>query len=216
MMCIDFLDMKQQIKDLDAANTEYFHIDVMDGHFVPNLMLCNDVVKAMRKVSDTPCDYHFMVDDAEKMMKWYDIRPNDIVSVHIESTTHLNKAVQYIHECGAKAFVAINPGTSVYMLDAILPDIDGVLVMTVNPGFAGQKVVESALSKIAKVRKILDDAGKTDAMIEVDGNVSLPNAEKMRSFGADIFVAGTSSVFKKDLSIAEGMQNLRDAIAKGE
>lgn len=216
MMCIDFTDMRGQIEQLTAAGVEYFHMDIMDGHFVPNLMLCGDVVRAMRTLADVPFDYHFMVERPENVLPLFDIRQGDIVSIHIESTPHIQKAIQYIHQKGAKAFIAINPGTSATLLDAVMYEIDGVLVMTVNPGFAGQKLVESALPKICTVREMLDVRGKYDCSVEVDGNVSLPNAERMRSYGADIFVAGTSSVFQKDISLSQGVRNLRDAIARGE
>ncbi len=216
MMCADLLDLASCVRQLDDCHTEYFHIDVMDGHFVPNLMLNNAFSCALRRISNTPMDFHFMVERPEQMLPWFDIRPGDIVSVHYESTAHLNKCLQHIHQCGAQAFVAINPATSVSVLDAVIDDIDGVVVMTVNPGFAGQKLVDSALKKIGTVRKWLDDNGKQNYSIQVDGNVSYENATKMRAMGADIFVAGTSSVFRKEITIAQGMDALRQAILLGE
>lgn len=216
MMCADLTDLKKQVEQLEHSGTEFFHIDVMDGHFVPNLMLGNGFVEALRSLSKIPMDFHFMVERPEEKMPWFNICRGDIVSVHYESTPHLNKALQYIKQCGAYVFVAINPATPVYLLSSVLDDIDGVLIMTVNPGFAGQKLVESTLKKIAELRTFLDDNGKENALIEVDGNVSLPNATKMRRCGADIFVAGTSSVFVKDISLRDGMANLRLAIAEGE
>ncbi len=216
MMCADLLDLASYVRQLDDCHTEYFHIDVMDGHFVPNLMLNNAFSCALRRISNTPMDFHFMVERPEQMLSWFDIRPGDIVSIHYESTAHLNKCLQYVRQCGAQAFVAINPATSVSVLDAVIDDIDGVVVMTVNPGFAGQKLVDSALKKIGTVRKWLDDNGKQNYSIQVDGNVSYENATKMRAMGADIFVAGTSSVFRKEITIAQGMDALRQAILRGE
>lgn len=216
MMCADLTDLKGQVKELAEAGVMYFHIDVMDGHFVPNLMLNDAFVRALRRLCDIPMDFHFMVERPENMLPWFEIRPGDIVSVHMESTPHIQKALQYIRQNGAKAFVAINPATPVCMLDSVWEDIDGVLVMTVNPGFAGQQLVESALTKIREVRLSGERHGKTDLMIEADGNVSYPNATKMRRMGADLFVAGTSSVFRKEMSITEGMRNLLAAIAEGE
>lgn len=216
MMCADLLDLPNYVRQLENCHTEYFHIDVMDGHFVPNLMLNNEFSCALRRISNTPIDLHFMVEHPEQMLPWFDICIGDIVSVHYESTPHLNKCLQYIRQCGAHPFVAINPATPICVLDAVIDDIDGIVVMTVNPGFAGQKLVDSALKKISAVRKWLDDNGKQDISIQVDGNVSYENATKMRAMGADIFVAGTSSVFRKEITIAQGMENLRQAIARGE
>lgn len=216
MMCADLTDLKDQVKELEEANISYFHIDVMDGHFVPNLMLNDIFARSLRRISSIPMDFHFMVEHPENMLSWFQICPRDIVSVHMESTPHIQKALHYIHECNAKAFAAINPATPVCMLDSVWDDIDGVLVMTVNPGFAGQKLVESTLKKIYEVRKIAEQKGKEDFLIEVDGNVNYPNATKMRRMGADLFVAGTSSVFRKEITIAEGMDRLLEAISEGE
>ena len=216
MMCADLTNLKQQVEELAQAGTAYFHIDVMDGHFVPNLMLNDAFVRTLRQLSSIPMDYHFMVEHPENMLPWFDIQPGDIVSIHMESTPHVNKALQYIRQCGAMPFVAINPSTPVCMLESVWEDIDGILVMTVNPGFAGQKLVESALTKIRQVREAGALHGKGDLLIEVDGNVNYPNATRMRAMGADLFVAGTSSVFRKDCTIAEGMARLNGAIAEGE
>ena len=216
MMCADLTKLREQTEELTRAGAAYFHIDVMDGHFVPNLMLNDGFVRALRQLSPVAMDYHFMVEYPENMLAWFDIQPGDIVSVHMESTPHVNKALQYIRQLGAKPFIAINPSTPVCVLDNLWEDIDGVLVMTVNPGFAGQRLIESALKKIRQVRQAAEKQGKTDLLIEVDGNVNYPNATRMRQMGADLFVAGTSSVFRKDCSIAEGMERLMVAIKEGE
>lgn len=216
MMCADLTDLKGQVKELEEANISYFHIDVMDGHFVPNLMLNDAFVRSLRRLSNIPMDFHFMVERPENMLPWFEICSGDIVSVHMESTPHIQKALRYIRDRNAKAFAAINPATPVCMLDSVWDDIDGVLVMTVNPGFAGQSLVESTLKKIYEVRKSAERNGKKDFLIEVDGNVNYPNATKMRRMGADLFVAGTSSVFRKEMTIAEGMGRLFEAISEGE
>lgn len=216
MMCADITDLKNQVAELERSGAAYFHIDIMDGHFVPNLMLNSAFVQTLRQLSPIPIDYHFMVERPENMLSWFDIHPGDIVSIHVESTPHVNRALQYVRQQGAKALAAINPATPVCLLDSLWDDIDGVLVMTVNPGYAGQKLVESTLPKIRQVCLAARRQGKPDMLIEVDGNVNYPNATKMRQMGANLFVTGSSSVFRKDCTIEEGMARLRAAIAVGD
>lgn len=216
MMCADFLNLERQLKELRTAGVEYLHIDIMDGHFVPNLMMFDGLLRAIRSATDIPFDWHFMVERPENMLGWFDIRAGDIVSVHVESTPHLFKAIQLIRERGALVFVALNPATPVCALSAVEDELDGVLVMTVKPGFAGQKLVEASLKKLTALRDLFDRKGRGQVILEADGNVSLENAVKMRRCGADMFVAGTSSIFRKDVGIAEGVASLRDAILKGE
>jgi hypothetical protein len=141
-----------------------------------------------------------------------DFGEGDIVSVHFESTKHPYLALQMIRERGAKAFLAINPGTAASVILPMLSVMDGVLVMTVNPGFAGQKLAESTLAKITEVRELAAKAGRDDLLIETDGNVSFENAVRMSRAGADIFVAGTSAVFRKDMTLEEGLKKLQDCV----
>ena len=148
-----------------------------------------------------------MITDPEAKLDWFDFGEGDIVSIHVESTRHLHKAVSAVQARGAKAFAAINPGTPLSALDAVIDQLDGVLVMTVNPGFAGQKLIPSTLDKIRALRE-----AHPALVIECDGNVSFPNAEKMSAAGADIFVAGTSAVFTRDFTLNEGIRRLRQAI----
>lgn len=215
VMCIDFLELKEQISSLEKAGADLLHIDVMDGHFVPNLMMPDVLLRAIRAATSLPFDWHFMVESPERVLDWFDIRRGDTVSVHCESTPHLYKAIQFIRTKGAAVSVALNPATPVSALDAVLEEIDGVLVMTVNPGFAGQELIGAGLKKIRVVRDRLDAAGRAEAFIEADGNVSFANAERMRKNGADRFVAGTSSVFRRGYSISDGMKTLREHIRKG-
>ena len=217
MMCMDFTDMRAQISELDKAKVDYFHIDVMDGHFVPNLMLPNEIIKAIKKLSDTPLDFHFMTDNPVEAIKWYTISKGDIVSIHLEAlNNYFDEIEEYIHNIGAKLFIAIKPETPVSMVKPLLNRIEGILIMTVVPGFSGGKLVPETLDKIKEARILLDKFGYEDKMIEVDGNVTYPNAEIMRSKGADMFAGGTSSIFKKDISITEGVNYLRESIKKGE
>lgn len=153
-----------------------------------------------------------MVEKPENVLDWFIFGENDYVSVHLESTCHLHKVLSAIRERGAKPMVAINPATPISMLENVLDDIDAVLVMTVNPGFAGQKLVKSTLKKIEDLRCYLDDNGYENVEIEVDGNVSFENAVLMSKAGANIFVGGTSSIFSKDASIYENIAKIRTLI----
>lgn len=212
MMCADIMALKETIQAFEKNRIEYLHIDIMDGSFVPNYCLGTDYCKKIKKVSNIPLDIHLMVENPENKLQYFDFSDGDYVSVHVESTRHLQRALQYIKSKGARAMVAINPATNIECLNYVLGDIDGVLVMTVNPGFAGQKLVEACIKKITYIREMLDKNGYEHVEIEVDGNVSFENAKRMKEAGANIFVAGTSSVFKSDMTLEEGIQNLREAI----
>ena len=212
MMCADIFALGETLKTFEKNGVSYLHIDIMDGEFVPNFTLGTDYCRIMKKATSIPLDIHLMINDPEKKLSWFDFREGDIVSVHFESTKHPYLALQMIRERGAKAFLAINPGTAASVILPMLSVMDGVLVMTVNPGFAGQKLAESTLSKISEVRALAEAAGKTDLLIETDGNVSFENAIRMSRAGADIFVAGTSAVFRKDMTLEEGLKKLQTCV----
>lgn len=211
MMCADALNLGADAVALEKAGVQYFHYDVMDGDFVPNFMLGPDVIKAVRKVSSVPADIHLMVKNPERHLHLFDLREGDIVAVHQESTIHLQRTLAAIRQAGAKAAVALNPATPLCTLEDVLSDLDMVVIMTVNPGFAGQKLVPQTLAKITRLRKMLDENGCEQVRIEVDGNVSFENAVKMRAAGADLFVAGTSAVFREG-GIEANMKKLLDCI----
>ena len=212
MMCADIFALGETLKTFEKNGVSYLHIDIMDGEFVPNFTLGTDYCRLMKKATFIPLDIHLMINDPEKKLSWFDFGEGDMVSVHFESTKHPYLALQMIRERGAKAFLAINPGTAASVILPMLSVMDGVLVMTVNPGFAGQKLAESTLAKISEVRALAQAAGKTDLLIETDGNVSFENAVRMSRAGADIFVAGTSAVFRKDMTLAEGLKKLNECI----
>lgn len=212
MMCVDFFQLDRYIKIFEKQEIDLLHIDVMDGSFVPNYTLGTDFVKALKSKTNIPLDIHLMIEHPESKLDWFDFGENDYVSVHFEATRHLHRAIAAIKSKGAKAMAAINPGTPICALDSILNDIDAILIMTVNPGFAGQKLVNSTLDKIQKLRNMLDEEKYSHIEIEVDGNVSFENAERMSRAGANIFVAGSSSVFAKDSCIEKNIDRLRQVL----
>lgn len=210
MMCADVWQSgKQTLDALLAGHVGLLHADVMDGSFVSNLMMGTDAIKQLRRASSVPLDIHLMIEEPERKLDWFDIQPGEYVSIHAESTRHLQRVLARIRELGAHPMVALNPATPISVIEEVIPDIDGVTVMTVNPGFAGQKLVPQTLQKITRVRKLLDAANRQDAVIEVDGNVSFENAVKMRRAGADIFVCGTSSIFSAAGTIGENIARIR-------
>ncbi len=198
MMCADYCALKETLETFEKAGIEYLHIDIMDGIFVKNFTLGTDFCERLRAITSIPLDLHLMITEPESKIEWFKPRAGEYVSVHAESTNHLQRALAAIRSYGAKPMVALNPATPLSALDYILDDIDGVLIMTVNPGFAGQKLIAQTLQKITDCRRYLDERGYGHIEIEVDGNVSLENAKKMNSSGANIFVAGTSSIFCGD------------------
>lgn len=195
MMCVNYRSLEKELDQMKKLGVGYLHMDVMDGSFVPNFTLGPDFMKSVIKMTDIPLDIHLMVMNPERHLHVFPIRKGDIVSIHYESTVHVQRVLQQVKELGAQAYLALNPATPLNVLDYLYDIIDGVLVMTVNPGFAGQKMVPATLEKISQCRRYLDEHGREDALIEVDGNVSVENARKMRAHGADIFVGGTSGMF---------------------
>ena len=213
VMCVNFFELQKSVCDFEKCSIELIHVDIMDGSFVPNFTLGTDFVKSLKKRTNIPLDIHLMVNDPEAKLDWFDFGKGDYVSVHAEATKHLHKAVSAIRARGAKAMVALNPGTPLSAIECVLDDIDAVLIMTVNPGFAGQKLIRPTLKKIKELREYLDANGYSHIEIEVDGNVSFENAALMNEAGANIFVAGTSSVFSKDGSVFENTEKLRKIIS---
>ena len=211
-MCADILNMKAALDEIKEAGIEYLHCDIMDNHFVPNLMMPMEFLNKLRPATDLPFDFHIMAENPESIIEKLILKENDIVSVHYESTVHLQKAITLIKEMGAKPAVAINPATPINVLEEILPQLDMVLIMSVNPGFAGQKIVESSFEKLRKMRNMLKERNLENILIQVDGNCSFENVPKMYDAGADIFVVGTSSVFKKGLTIKEGTKKLLESL----
>lgn len=211
IMCSPLFQLDTHLTELERC-ADLIHVDIMDGSFVPNYTLGTDFVRQLKQKTTLPLDIHLMITDPERKLDWFTFGDGDYVSVHFEASRHLNKALGMIRQRGAKAMVAINPATPICALDSVLEDMDGVLVMTVNPGFAGQKMVDSTLQKIRRLRQYLDDADCQHVEIEVDGNVSFENAKRMSQAGANIFVAGSSSVFSPGQSVLENTALLKRMI----
>ncbi|MBE7033711.1 MAG: ribulose-phosphate 3-epimerase [Ruminococcaceae bacterium] len=215
IMCADVFNLEATVKEFEKNGIEYIHIDIMDGNFVPNYTLGTDFVKALKRKTKIPLDIHLMICNPEYKLDWFDFGEGDYVSVHYEATPHIHRAVSKIKSRGAKAMLAINPGTPFSVIENLLPDIDAVLVMTVNPGFAGQTLIKSTIEKIRNLREYLDKNGYSHMEIEVDGNVSFENACLMSKAGANIFVAGSSSVFSKEGNLDENIKKLSSVINTG-
>ena len=213
MMCVNFLDLRNDLLQLQSAGIEYLHFDIMDGKFVPNYTLGTCVLDQIRNQTEIPFDLHMMVEHPEDKLDYFNIRQGDLVSVHYESTYHLQRLLAKIKKMGAHPGVAINPATPVSSITDVLDDLDFVLIMTVNPGFAGQSLIPHSLKKIAEAKRFLSDNACPHIKIQVDGNVNFENARRMREAGADIFVVGSSGLFLKTMTIFEAALELRKCIA---
>ena len=213
LMCADIFNLRQIIRDFEKNSIEYLHIDVMDGEFVPNFCLGTDYCRRMKAETDIPLDIHLMVKNPLNKLGAFGFGEGDIVSVHYESQPkdEILPCFEKIKARGAKAFLAVNPDKPVEVLREYFGEIDGILLMTVFPGFAGQKMVEGSLERITALRKMLDESGYENLSIEVDGNVNYEKASLMREAGADIFVVGTSSILGPG-DLTENIQKMRNLL----
>jgi len=193
ILSADFARLGEEVQAVARAGADYIHVDVMDGHFVPNLTIGPLVVEALRKVTDLPLDVHLMIESPDRYIADFASAGADLITVHQEAVPHLHRTVQLIKRLGKRAGVSINPATPASTLDVILDELDLVLVMTVNPGFGGQGFIASGLAKIATLRREIDRRGLT-VELEVDGGVKIDNIARIAAAGADVFVAG-SAVF---------------------
>lgn len=214
IMCADLCHLERDLKSLEAVGCEILHLDVMDARFTPNMPLGLCTIEQIRPCTSLPFDVHLMVEDNDWFVEQVAKLGAQMVSVHVESCRHLDRTLARIRQFGMKAGAALNPATPPSVLDYVLDRLDFLVVMTVNPGFAGQKLVPSGLQKIADCRAYLDSHG-INIPIEVDGNVSFENIPKMVAAGADILVAGTSSLFSKSATLAENTKKTREAITAG-
>ncbi len=194
ILSADFGKLAEEIQKVEAAGADLIHVDVMDGHFVPNLTFGPPVIASIRKVTRLPFDVHLMIEKPERAIQDFADAGSDIITIHVEAETHLHRAIEFIKEKGIKAGVSLNPATPLCLIDEIIEDIDLLVVMSVNPGFGGQQFIESTLAKIKKARTLIDERAPR-VLLEVDGGVKLDNMKSIKEAGADIFVAG-SAIFK--------------------
>jgi ribulose-phosphate 3-epimerase len=205
----DFGRLAEQIHAAEAAGVDWIHVDVMDGHFVPNLTIGLPVLRAVRKVTNLPLDVHLMISNPHLYIQEYIDAGADWLGVQVEAAWHLDRLVQQIKELGAKATVVLNPATSLATLEVILSKVDMVLLMTVNPGFSGQEFIPETLPKIRKLREMIDSQG-LDVLLQVDGGVSLDTIDTLVAAGVDVFVSG-SGIFDKG-DIKGNVRRLRERL----
>ena len=197
ILAANFARLEEEIREVEEAGADYLHVDIMDGHFVPNISMGAFVVEAIRPVTKLPLDVHLMIENPDQYIESFVKAGADLLSVHSESTKHIHRTIQYIKSFGIKAGVVINPGTSVEAIRTILCEVDLVLIMTVNPGFGGQSFIKETLSKVKEI-KTWKDAHNSKLIIEVDGGVNEETAFLCAEAGADLLVAGSAIYSKQD------------------
>ncbi len=210
ILSADFSRLADQICEVEEAGVDCIHVDVMDGHFVPNITIGPMIVKALRGLTKLPLDVHLMIENPENYVKEFCNAGSDIITIHQEACTHINKTIQEIHDLGLKAGISINPSTPVNTLDEVLNDVDLVLVMSVNPGFGGQSYIPSCTKKIEKLRGIMDLCGSL-ADLQVDGGINVDTVGEIVDAGANAFVAG-SAIFNNLTNVSENVKILREKI----
>jgi len=210
ILTADLSRLDDEIRAAEAGGVDYIHLDVMDGHFVPNITIGPLIVAAVRKVTTLPLDVHLMIEHPERYVEPFAAAGASILTVHQEACTHLQRQLAQIRDHGCKASVAINPATPIVMLEDVLSDVDQVLVMTVNPGFGSQTFIPRSLDKVRRMRAMLDAAGST-ADLEVDGGVHAANIAAVVAAGATVVVAG-SAVYTSEYPVAHAVRLLRDAV----
>ncbi|GIP25291.1 ribulose-phosphate 3-epimerase [Paenibacillus sp. J23TS9] len=213
ILSADFAQLGQEISIVEAAGADWIHVDVMDGHFVPNITLGPPIVSAIKPHTSLPLDVHLMIDKPEQYIADFAKAGADLITVHAEACIHLHRVIHLIKEHGVKAGIAINPGTPAAVIQEVLEDIDMVLIMTVNPGFGGQAFIPRAVQKVRQVRQWLNEASLFDVHIEVDGGITSETAPLVVEAGADVLVAGSAVFGQKDREAA--IQAIRSSVQNG-
>ncbi len=209
ILSADFAHLGAQVAEAEAGGADWVHVDVMDGHFVPNLTIGPLVVQALRPVTTLPLDVHLMIEAPERYLEDFARAGADVLTVHWEACTHLHRTLQQIRELGVKAGISLNPATPVSVLEEVLSEVDLVLLMSVNPGFGGQSYIPSSTAKIRKLRQLMQEC-ESAVLVEVDGGVNAQTIREVVVAGADVLVAG-SAVFNDRKSVAENLSDLRKA-----
>jgi ribulose-phosphate 3-epimerase len=212
ILSADFARLGEEVAAIEAAGADWIHVDIMDGHFVPNMSMGRKALEACKRVTDLPLDVHLMVEKPENFVDWYAESGADRLTVHIEATPNIHRLLQHIRELGCAVGISLNPGTPASALDAVLPMVDQVLVMTVNPGFGGQKFITATLPKIRAIRARLDQVNP-EAVIQVDGGISSATIDAVIEAGAQVFVAG-NAVFKHPNGPEAGIAALKAHFAR--
>jgi len=210
ILSADFAKLGEDVRAVTAAGADYIHVDVMDGHFVPNLTIGPAVIKAIRGYSDLPFDVHLMISPVDDFIAAFADAGADIITVHAEAGPHAHRSLQLIKSLGKKAGLSLNPGTPVEVVDNLIGEVDLLLVMSVNPGFGGQAFIPSQLDKIRALRTRIDDSGRT-IDLEVDGGVTADNAAEVVRAGADVLVAGTAAFAGGQAAYGDNIRRLRGA-----
>lgn len=207
ILAADFGRLAEQTQEAEQAGVDWIHVDVMDGHFVPNITIGPEVTRALRRATRLPLDVHLMISHPERYVEEFVAAGADWLGIHAEATVHLERLIQQIKDLGARATVALNPHTPLDCLEYVLEEVDMVLLMTVNPGFAGQKFIPGVLPKVRRLREMIDEAG-LPALIQVDGGVQRDNIRDLVAAGADVLVSG-SGIFN-NRPIADNVRALKD------
>jgi ribulose-phosphate 3-epimerase len=212
ILSADFARLGEHVTAAAAGGADWIHVDVMDGHFVPNMTIGPLVVEALRPITDLPLDVHLMIEEPDRLIPQFARAGADCITVHQETCPHLHRTIQMIKELRVKAGVTINPGTPLSVLGEILPEVDLVLIMSVNPGFGGQSYIPASTDKIARLRRMLDERGSADVELEVDGGIKSNNVVEVVGAGASVLVIG-SAIFNDQASVAANIAALRSQIS---